>query len=37
MCNKLEDNNEYLIKSVAVIVKIFHKFFEETTKCLEQR
>ena len=37
MCDKLEDNTEYLEKSAAFIGKIFHKFFEETIKCSKQK
>ena len=37
MCDKLEDNTEYLEKSAAFIGKIFHKYFEETIKCSKQK
>ena len=37
MCDKLEDNTEYLEKSAAYIGKIFHKFFEGTIKCSKQK
>ena len=37
MCDKLEDNIQYLQKSAAFIGKIFHKYLEETIKCSKQR
>ena len=37
MCDKLEDNAEYLEKSATFIGKIFHKLFEETIKCSKQK
>ena len=37
MCDKLEDNTEYLEKSAGFIGKIFHKHFEETIKCSKQK
>ena len=37
MCDKLEDNTEYLEKSAAFIGKKFRKFFEETIKCSKQK
>ena len=33
MCDKLEDNTEYLEKSAAFTGKTFHKFLEEAIKC----
>ena len=37
ICDKLEDNTEYLAKSTAFIGKLFHIFFEETIKCSKQK
>ena len=37
MCDKLEDNTEYLEKSAAFIGKTFHKFLEEAVKCWKQK
>ena len=37
MCDNLEDNIEYLERSVAFEEKMFRKFFEETIKCSKQK